>query len=109
MIYRAILGNRYIIDKFEGTIDLKQEHQEKLPGKVRYESRNTVLIETPLIYEVGQSVSIGGFELGGKKFRLLELTITDYPNLPHASIVEILNNQELLEKEKNSRGFKYVN
>ena len=40
-----------------------------------------------LLYEVGQFVSIGGYPYGGRKFRLLELSITDNPVLDKAKII----------------------
>ena len=88
MIYTAKLGNKYIIEPFEN-IPLKLDHSDKiLPAVVTYVDRNTVKIYTDLEYNVGQFVSIGGWPTGGKYFRLDEVSITNYPVLDGAYIIE---------------------
>ena len=62
------------------------DHNEILPGVITKIDGNTVLIDTPLNYRIGQGVSIGGYETGGKGFRLMELRITDYPVFADAKI-----------------------
>lgn len=88
MKYTAILGNKFIIEPFE-TVPLKLDHTKSiLPATVAYGGPNSVYIYTDLEYKIGQSVSIGGYPVGGKKFRLIELSITDYPVLDNALITE---------------------
>ena len=86
MKYYAKLGGQYRIDDFIDNIELRLDHNEILPGSITKIDGNTVLIDTPLNYKVGQGVSIGGFETGGKGFRLMELSITDYPVFADAKI-----------------------
>lgn len=88
MIYIATVGNRFKIEKYEGSVQLRKDHREILNGAVYYYTPTKVLIETTLVYEVGQEVSIGGFPIGGKMFDLKELSITDNPMLPNAKIIE---------------------
>ena len=85
--YVATYGDKYRIDSFKGYIELRKDHLELLSGKVYYNSKNTLRIETTLLYDVGQFVSIGGYPYGGRKFRLLELSITDNPVLDKAKII----------------------
>lgn len=85
--YVATYGDKYRIDSFKGHRELRKDHLELLQGKVYYNSKNTLRIETTLLYEVGQFVSIGGYPYGGRKFRLLELSITDNPVLDEAEII----------------------
>lgn len=86
MKYYAKLGGQYRIDDFIDNVELRLDHNEILPGSITKIDGNTVLIDTPLNYKVGQGVSIGGFETGGKGFRLMELSITDYPVFADAKI-----------------------
>ena len=86
MKYYAKLGGQYRIDDFIDNVELRLDHNEILPGKVTKIDGNTVLIDTPLQYKLGQGVSIGGFETGGKGFRLMEVSITDYPVFVDAMI-----------------------
>ena len=86
MKYYAKLGGQYSIDDFIDVVQLRLDHNEILPGSITKIDRNTVLIDTPLNYKVGQGVSLGGFETGGKGFRLMELSITDYPVFADAKI-----------------------
>ena len=86
MKYYAKLGGQYRIDDFIDNVELRLDHNEILPGKVTKIDSNTVLIDTPLQYKLGQGVSIGGFETGGKGFRLIEVSITDYPVFADAKI-----------------------
>ena len=79
MKYYAKLGGQYRIDDFIDEVELRLDHNEILPGSITKIDGNTVLIDTPLNYKLGQGVSIGGFETGGKGFRLIEVSITDYP------------------------------
>ena len=72
--YVATYGDKYRIDSFRGYRELRKDHLELLSGKVYYNSENSLRIETMLLYEVGQFVSIGGYPYGGRKFRLLELS-----------------------------------
>ena len=86
MKYYAKLGGQYRIDDFIDNVELRLDHTQILPGKVTKIDGNTVLIDTPLRYKLGQGVSIGGFETGGKGFRLMEVSITDYPVFQDAMI-----------------------
>ena len=58
--YVATYGDKYRIDSFTGYRELRKDHLELLDGKVHYNSENSLRIETTLLYEVGQFVSIGG-------------------------------------------------
>ena len=86
MKYYAKLGGQYRIDDFIDNVELKLDHNEILPGVITKIDGNTVLIDTPLQYKLGQGVSIGGYETGGKGFRLMEVSITDYPVFVDAMI-----------------------
>ena len=86
MKYYAKLGGQYRIDDFIDEVELRLDHNEILPGKVTKIDGNTVLIDTPLQYKLGQGVSLGGYETGGKGFRLMEVSITDYPVFVDAMI-----------------------
>ena len=86
MKYYAKLGGQYRIDDFIDNVELRLDHTQILPGTVKKIDGNTVLIDTPLNYRIGQGVSIGGYETGGKGFRLMELSITDYPVFADAKI-----------------------
>ena len=86
MKYYAKLGGQYRIDDFIDNVELRLDHTQILPGTVKKIDGNTVLIDTPLNYKLGQGISIGGFETGGKGFRLMELSITDYPVFADAKI-----------------------
>ena len=86
MKYYAKLGGQYRIDDFIDNVELRLDHNEILPGSITKIDGNTVLIDTPLQYKLGQGVSLGGFETGGKGFRLMELSITDYPVFADAKI-----------------------
>ena len=86
MKYYAKLGGQYNIDDFIDNVELRLDHTQILPGTVKKIDGNTVLIDTPLNYKLGQGVSLGGFETGGKGFRLMEVSITDYPVFQDAMI-----------------------
>ena len=86
MKYYAKLGGQYRIDDFIDNVELRLDHNEILPGVIKKIDGNTVLIDTPLQYKLGQGVSIGGYETGGKGFRLIEVSITDYPVFQDAMI-----------------------
>ena len=86
MKYYAKLGNQYNINDLIDEVELRLDHNEILPGTITKIDGNTVLIDTPLNYKLGQGISIGGFETGGKGFRLIELSITDYPVFQDAKI-----------------------
>ena len=86
MKYYAKLGGQYRIDDFIDEVELRLDHTQILPGIITKIDSNTVLIDTPLQYKLGQGVSIGGFETGGKGFRLIEVSITDYPVFADAKI-----------------------
>lgn len=85
--YIATIGHKYQIPSFKGHKLLRLDHKDTLNGKVYYHSKKTLRIETTLFYEVGQKVSIGGYPMGGKVFRLLELSITNHPVLDKAYII----------------------
>lgn len=85
--YVITYGHKYKIDSFTGYVPLKLDHIEVLNGKVYYHSKRTLRIKTTLFYDIGQKVSIGGYPTGGKKFRLLEVSITNYPVLENAEII----------------------
>ena len=86
MKYYAKLGGQYRIDDFIDNVELRLDHNEILPGVIKKIDGNTVLIDTPLQYRLGQGVSIGGYETGGKGFRVMEVSITDYPVFQDAMI-----------------------
>lgn len=86
MKYYAKLGGQYRIDDLIDEVQLRLDHKEILPGTITKIDGNTVLIDTPLNYRIGQGVSLGGYETGGKGFRLMELSITDYPVFADAKI-----------------------
>ena len=86
MKYYAKLGGKYRIDDFIDNVELRLDHTQILPGTITKIDGNTVLIDTPLNYSIGQGCSIGGYETGGKGFRLMELSITDYPVFADAKI-----------------------
>ena len=86
MKYYAKLGDQYRIDDLIDEVELRLDHTQILPGIITKIDSNTVLIDTPLQYKFGQGVSIGGFETGGKGFRLIEVSITDYPVFADAKI-----------------------
>lgn len=90
MIYKAILGNQYIINDFIENVELRLEHGIVLPADIYKYDRNTVIIDTPLVYSIKQGVSIGGYPEGGKRFRMIELSITDFPVLKNSYISEII-------------------
>lgn len=88
MKYTVKLGSKWKVQPFE-LVPLKQEHTKQiLPANVVYVDYNTAYIYTDLEYEVGQFVSIGGYQISGKKFNVIELSITDFPVLEGAMIVE---------------------
>lgn len=86
MKYYAKLGGQYSIDDLIDEVELRLDHNEILPGVITKINGNTVLIDTPLQYRLGQGVSIGGYETGGKGFRLMEVSITNYPVFQDAMI-----------------------
>ena len=86
MKYYAKLGGQYNIDDFIDNVELRLDHTQILPGVIKKIDGNTVLIDTPLNYKLGQGVSLGGYETGGKGFRLMEVSITDYPVFQDAMI-----------------------
>ena len=86
MKYYAKLGGQYNIDDLIDEVELRLDHNEILPGSITKIDGNTVLIDTTLQYRIGQGVSIGGYETGGKGFRLMEVSITDYPVFQDAVI-----------------------
>ena len=86
MKYYAKLGGQYNIDDLIDEVELRLDHTQILPGVIKKIDGNTVLIDTPLNYKLGQGVSIGGYETGGKGFRLMEVSITDYPVFQDAMI-----------------------
>lgn len=90
MIYKAILGNKYIINDFIEKVELRLDHNIVLPADIYKYDINTVIVDTPLLYKVGQPVSIGGYPEGGKGFRMIELSITDFPVLKDSYISEIV-------------------
>lgn len=87
-IYVATVGRKYKVDSFEGSVQLRLDHKDILKGDVYYVSENKLIIETTLSYDVGQKVSIGGYPIGGKRFTLEELSITNNPVLEGAEIIE---------------------
>lgn len=87
MKYIAKLGGYFDVQPFSD-VPLKQEHKDNLPAIVTYKDYNTAYIYTDLEYEVGQKVSIGGFEIGNRKFKMIELSITDNPVFDEARIIE---------------------
>ena len=90
MKYYAKLGGQYRIDDFIDEVELRLDHTQILPGAITKIDGNTVLIDTPLQYKLGQGVSLGGYETGGKGFRLMEVSITDYPVFSDAMITRII-------------------
>lgn len=86
--YIATYGDYYKIKSFRGYVPLKLDHIEVLNGKVYYNSPKTLRIETTLLYDVGQKVSIGGYLINRRNFNLIELSITDNPVLDKAEIIQ---------------------
>lgn len=86
--YIATYGDYYKINSFKGFVPLKLDHIELLNGKVYYNSPKTLRIETTLLYDVGQKVSIGGYLINRRNFNLIELSITDNPVLDKAEIIK---------------------
>jgi hypothetical protein len=86
--YTATYGDYYKIKSFKGFVPLKLDHIELLNGKVYYNSPKTLRIETTLLYDVGQKVSIGGYLINRRNFNLIELSITDNPVLDKAEIIK---------------------
>lgn len=88
MRYTVKLGGKWKVQPFE-LVPLKQDHTAQiLPANVVYVDSNTVYIYTDLQYEIGQYVSLGGYQLNGKRFKMIELSITDFPKLQGAEIIE---------------------
>lgn len=87
MKYTVKLGYYWKIQPFSD-VPLKLEHRESLPAIVTYCDSNTAYIYTDLEYHIGQKVSVGGFPISGKKFKLVELSITDFPVFENAQIIE---------------------
>lgn len=85
--YIITYGHKYRISSFKGHKPLKLDHKDVLYGKVYYNSKKTLRIETTLSYDVGQKISIGGYPIGGKKFRLIEVSITNNPVLANAEVI----------------------
>lgn len=85
--YVITYGHKYKISSFKRHFPLKLDHKEVLAGKVFYNSKRTLRIETTLFYDVGQKISIGGYPTGGKNFRLIEVSITNNPVLANAEII----------------------
>ena len=85
--YIAKSGGKYRIKPFIGYVELRKEHNEILVGNVSYIDSDTLRINTPLVYEVGQGVSIGGFISNTVNFRLIELSITNQPVFENARII----------------------
>ncbi|WP_207781784.1 hypothetical protein [Lactococcus petauri] len=93
MIYKATLGGKYSIDDFIDKVELRLDHDLILPAEVYKLDWNTVIIETKLQFPLGQAVSMGGYpvgSIGGKSFRLLEVSITNYPVFDESLITEII-------------------
>lgn len=86
--YFATIGRKYKIQRFEGSVPLRLDHKDILQGAVYYVNPEMVRITTTLLYEVGQEVSIGGYPIGGKWFKLEELSITNNPVLEQSKIIE---------------------
>ena len=86
MKYYVKLGGKYNIDDLIDEVELRLDHTQILPGTIKKIDGNTVLIDTPLQYKLGQGVSLGGYETGAKGFRLMEVSITDYPVFADAKI-----------------------
>ena len=88
MKYTATIGNKYRMLPFE-SIPLKLDHAKQyLPAYVTYKDPTSVYIYTDLEYNVGQFVSIAGYPVSGRKFKAIEISITDYPVLEGAMITE---------------------
>lgn len=87
MKYTVKLGDYWKIQPFSD-VPLKLEHKEDLPAIVTYCDSNTAYIYTDLDYQIGQKVSVGGFQISRKKFKLIELSITNFPVFETAQIVK---------------------
>lgn len=85
--YIATIGDKYQIQSFKRFVPLRLDHLGLLEGKVYFHSTKTLAIETTLFYEIGQKVSISGYPMRNKKFRLIELSITDNPVLDKACLI----------------------
>ncbi|QPS71430.1 hypothetical protein [Lactococcus garvieae] len=93
MIYKATLGGKYSIDNFIDKVELRFDHELILPADVYKLDWNTVIVDTKLQFPVNQPVSMGGYptgSIGGKSFRLLEVSITNYPVFDNSMITEII-------------------
>lgn len=86
--YVATIGNKYKLEPFSEPKRLRLDHRKVLTGEVYYLDEKRLIILTTLSYDVGQTVSIGGYPIGGKYFQLEELSITDNPVLDNAKIIE---------------------
>lgn len=86
--YIATIGNKYKLEPFSEAKRLRLDHRKVLTGEVYYLDEKRLIILTTLLYDVGQTVSIGGYPIGGKYFQLEELSITDNPVLDNAKIIE---------------------
>jgi hypothetical protein len=88
MIYTATIGTKWRLEPFD-TIPLRVDHTSGyLPAVVTFVDSMTVRIYTDLEYNVGQFVSISGYPISGRRFKAIELSITDYPVLAGAQIIE---------------------
>lgn len=85
--YVAKCGGRYRIKPFLEPVELRKDHNEVLVGSVSYVDSDTIRVNTPLVYDIGQGVSIGGFISNTVYFRLLELSITNQPVFKDAKII----------------------
>lgn len=92
--YIATTGDKYKIVPFEGHVELRKDHKEVLNGKVYYVSKNRLRVETTLLYDVGQKVSTGGYNIGRNRIDVFELSITNNPVLEKA---EIISREEIEE------------
>ncbi|MGL5895726.1 MAG: hypothetical protein ACRCZN_01915 [Lactococcus lactis] len=91
--YNAFIGYRFRLQNFDGIKDLKDTHNDFLGGYCEYVDDYNLTIYTNLSYEVGQSVSIGGYPLSKRYFELLEVSITSNPRIEGAKITkkEVIN------------------
>lgn len=86
--YTATLGGKWWAYNDNERIELRQDHLETLPAEVKLIDSDTVEIITDLNYNVGQKVSIGGYQTGKRNFKIMEVSITNNPVYENAQIIE---------------------
>lgn len=86
--YKATLVGKWWAYTDTGDIELRQDHLATLPAEVTLLDSNTVEFITELDYQVGQKVSIGGYQTGKRNFKIMEVSVTNNPVYENAQIIE---------------------